>query len=109
MRSLSLAITAVALSAISATAQQQPPPDVNYLLAAISSLESQRNSALNIQANVEAKLTMAQKEIADLKAKLEAKEKPADAKQDTETGSANGRSGPQPGVRKEGRGLGEDR
>ena len=63
-----------------ALAQQRPDPD--FLVLAITALENQRNSALNAQATAEARLMQANKEIAELKAKLEPKkEAPTDAKQ----------------------------
>ena len=62
-------------------AQQRPDPD--FLTAAITAMEAQRNSALNAQATAEARLMQANSgEIAELKAKLEPKkETPTDAKQ----------------------------
>lgn len=74
--------TIVTLMALNAAASAQQKPDPDYLIAAISSLEAQRNSALNAQATAEARLMQANKEIAELKAKLEPKkETPTDAKQ----------------------------
>lgn len=65
-----------------ALAQQQQRPDPDFLVLAITALENQRNSALNAQATAEARLMQANKEIAELKAKLEPKkETPTDAKQ----------------------------
>ena len=74
------AITTLLAAANPALAQQRPDPD--FLTAAITAMEAQRNSALNAQATAEARLMQANKEIAELKAKLEPKkEAPTDAKQ----------------------------
>jgi len=66
-----------------ALAQQRPDPA--FLEKALTSMEAQRNSAMNAHAATEARLALANEEIARLKAEIEKltpkKEAPTDAKQ----------------------------
>lgn len=82
-----LRITLIATFAVAlvthASAQQRPDPV--FLEKALTSMEVQRNSAMNAHAATEARLAIANEEIARLKAEIEKltpkKETPTDAKQ----------------------------
>ena len=59
-----------------AFAQQSPAPDPAFLQKAVNALITQRNNALNAQADTEARLSQLADENAKLKAEIEALKKP---------------------------------
>jgi hypothetical protein len=66
---------------------QQAPPDPAVLQEAIIALRTQRDQAADMHAGTAAQLAVAQREVARLKAEIEAMKKSADQKAETPTQS----------------------